>query len=148
MPRSTLYDRDFHAWASEQAALLRERRLGEADIEHIAEEIESMGKTERRELVSRLRVLLLHLLKWQLQPAGRCSSWRTSVIVQRNDLADHLDDNPSLRAFLPEALSKAYRNARLEAAEETKLPLSTFPSDCPYSIDEIASAEFWPEAGR
>ncbi len=79
MPRSALYDRDFFAWANEQAALLREGKLEEADLESIAEEIESMGKTEKRELISRLTVLLLHLLKWRYQggcvaPAGETAS--------------------------------------------------------------------------
>ncbi|HEY3718618.1 MAG TPA: DUF29 domain-containing protein [Roseiarcus sp.] len=79
------YDSDFYAWANEQAALLRAGRLGQADIEHIAQEIESMGRTEKRELVSRLRVLLVHLLKWRFQPTGRGSSWKASIRVQRLD---------------------------------------------------------------
>ena len=84
------YDSDFYAWANEQAALLRAGRLGQADIEHIAQEIESMGRTEKRELVSRLRVLLRHLLNWRFQPTGRGSSWKASIRVQRLDLAEHL----------------------------------------------------------
>jgi hypothetical protein len=84
------YDSDFYAWANEQAALLRAGRLGQADIEHIAQEIESMGRTEKRELVGRLRVLLLHLLEWRFQPIGRGSSWKASIRVRRLDLAEHL----------------------------------------------------------
>ena len=91
-----LYDQDFVAWANEQTALLRAGRLSEADIGHIAEEIESMGKTDKRELVSRLTVLLLHLLKWHVQPDRRGPSWEANITVQRDDLADHLNDNPSL----------------------------------------------------
>src|ERR1700748_585848 len=109
------YDRDFYAWANEQAALLRAGKLGEADFKHIAEEIESMGKTEKRELVSRLTVLLLHLLKWRFQPEKRSASWEASIRVQRNRLIDHLEDNPSLKPFLSQALANAYRDARLEA---------------------------------
>lgn len=93
--KTTLYDRDFFAWSLEQAKLLRARKLAEADIEHIAEEIDSMGRTEKRELISRLSVLLLHLLKWRYQPEKRSLSWEASIRVQRNRLADHLDDNPS-----------------------------------------------------
>ena len=112
--KSTLYDRDFYAWSAQQAELLRAGKLREADIEHIAEEIETMGRTEKRELVSRLAVLLLHLLKWKFQPAKRGASWEASIRVQRNRLADHLDDNPSLRPLLAKALSAAYRDAVLE----------------------------------
>jgi Domain of unknown function DUF29 len=91
-----LYDRDFFAWSRQQAELLRAGRLAEADIEQIAEEIDSMGRTEKRELISRLSVLLLHLLKWRYQPEKRGPTWEASIRVQRNRLADHLDDNSSL----------------------------------------------------
>src|ERR1700676_1028911 len=96
VPDST-YDRDFYAWANEQAALLRAGKLAQADLAHIAEEIESMGKTEKRELVSRLTVLLLHLLKWRFQPELRGTSWRLSVEEQWLQVASHLADNPSLK---------------------------------------------------
>ncbi len=144
MPASN-YGTDFYAWANEQAALLRAGRLSSADIENIAEEIESMGRTEKRELVSRLNVLLTHLLKWKFQPNGRCSSWRTSIKVQRNRIVDHLRDNPSLRPQLPDALEKAHRDAILEAAEETKLGESVLPPRFPWSLDVIIEAGFWPE---
>src|SRR5258708_5354169 len=98
-----LYERDFYAWSREQAGLLRAGKLSQADIAHIAEEIDSMGRTEKRELIRRFAVLLLHLLKWRFQPAKRGPSWEASVRVQRNRLADHLDDNPSLRPLLPQA---------------------------------------------
>ncbi len=97
--KDDLYADDFFAWSREQAALLREGRLGEADIKDIAEEIDSMGRTEKRELVSRLTVLLLHLLKWRYQPEKRSASWEASIRAQRNRIEDHLDDNPSLRPF-------------------------------------------------
>jgi len=116
------YGSDFYAWANEQAALLRAGRLGHADIEHIAQEIESMGRTEKRELISRLRVLILHLLKWKFQPTGRGSSWRASIRVQRLDLAEHLNDNPSLKAMLDDVTAQAYRYARRKAAIETSRP--------------------------
>ena len=142
---NTNYDRDFYAWANEQAALLREGKLAQADIEHIAEEIESMGRTEKRELVSRLTVLMLHLLEWRFQPGKRCSSWETSVTVQRNRLARHMTDNPSLKAKLPEGMSDAYQDAALEAADETGLPKQAFPALCPWSFEQIMDADFWPD---
>ncbi len=144
MPDSN-YDHDFYAWTNEQAALLRAGELAQADIEHIAEEIESMGRSEKRELVSRLTVLLLHLLKWRFQPKGRGSSWEASIRIQRYKLADHLLDNPSLKAVLPSAIDKAYRVAAIAASEEAKLPESTFPSRCPWSLDEMISDDFWPD---
>ena len=105
--RSFLCDHDFYAWSSQQAALLRAGHVAEADLEHIAEEIESMGRAERRELVSRLTILLLHLLKWQFQPLLKAASWRATIRVQRRDLRKHMEDNPSLTSQLPEAVAWA-----------------------------------------
>ena len=145
MPQvSSLYDQDFYAWAMEQAELLRAGKLSAADIEHIAEEIESMGRTEKRELVSRLAVLLMHLLKWKFQPERRSKSWTATISIQRCDLADHLIDNPSLKAGLPDAIKGAYSRALLSAVAETDLPQATFPEDCPWTIEQIMNEEFWP----
>ncbi|MBF0334011.1 MAG: DUF29 domain-containing protein [Alphaproteobacteria bacterium] len=145
MPKSGLYERDFYAWANEQAALLRSGQLSTADIEHIAEEIESMGKTEKRELASRLTVLLTHLLKWQFQPERRGRSWRSTITIQRHALADHLADNPSLKSTLDQVLTRAYEDGRLGAIGETDLPESLFPSECPWSFERIMDAAFWPD---
>jgi len=142
---TSLYDSDFYAWANEQAALLRAGKLSAADIENIAEEIESMGRSEKRELVNRLTVLLMHLLKWQYQPLLQGPSWRTTVRIQRADIADHLDDNPSLKSQIPDTTTRAYRKARMEAAAETGLPEATFPTVCPWPFEQIMDAEFWPE---
>lgn len=140
-----LYETDFYAWANEQAALLRAGKLAAADIEHIAEEIESMGRTEKRELANRLVVLLLHLLKWQFQPVRRGSSWEATIRVQRRDLDVHLKDNPSLNAKVGEVIEQAYGNALIQAADETGLPETTFPAECPWSFDQIMDAGFWPD---
>lgn len=145
MPRSALYDRDFYAWANEQASLLREGKLDHADLEHIAEEIESMGKTEKRELISRLTILLLHLLKWRFQPALRGSSWRNSIRIQRREIAAHLADNPSLKAVIPVAVEQAYGTAIIEAETETGLEEATFPQTCPWSFEQMTDPNFWPE---
>ena len=145
MSQSPLYDRDFYAWANEQAALLREGKLGDADIEHIAQEIESMGKTEKRELASQLTLLLLHLLKWRFQPGRRSRGWEASIKVQRDLLADHLEDNPSLKPLIPAVTVKSYQIAVVEAVAETGLPESAFPESCPWSFDEMMDPDFWPE---
>jgi hypothetical protein len=142
---SAAYERDFYAWANEQAALLRAGRLNEADIAHIAEEIESMGKAEQRELVSRLTVLLLHLLKWRVQPGMRGSSWQATIRVQRRDLSRLLRDNPSLKSKLDEAMSDAYGDAIILAAGETGLSEAGLPSTCLWSFEQAMDADFWPE---
>ena len=143
--RRSLHDSDFYAWSLEQAALLRAGRVGEADVAAIAEEIESMGKTEKRELVSRLTVLLLHLLKWESQPAGRGASWRLSIANARDEIADLLDDNPSLKAVIDDVMASAYRYARRKAAIETDLAEEQFPAQCSWSFAKVTNAAFWPE---
>jgi hypothetical protein len=143
--RSALYDRDFYAWNREQAALLRAGDVQRADLENIAEEIESMGKTEKRELINRLTILLLHLLKWQFQPALRSRSWKLCIEGQRIDLEDHLQDNPSLKAIVAPFVANAYRRALIEAERETGLDAGTFPATCPYTFDQMITKDFWPE---
>ena len=138
---SDLYDRDFYAWANEQAALLRAGRLSAADIAHIAEEIESMGRSEKRELTSRLAVLLAHLLKWRFQPERRGRSWQATIREQRSEVADLLADNPSLGARLDELLPNAYGKAVQIAIRETDLPEETFPAICPWSFEQAMGCE-------
>ncbi len=142
---TSLYERDYYAWSNEQVALLRAGKLAEADIGNIIEEIESMGRSERRELVNRLVVLLLHLLKWRYQPAFRGQSWRLSIKEQRIRLTAHLADNPSLKSRLDDAMLEAYRLAAIEAERETGLSESHFPAVCPFSFDQIMDDAFWPD---
>jgi len=142
-PGST-YERDFFGWANEQAALLREGRLAEADIENIAEEIATLGRSEKRELVSRLAVLLAHLLKWQFQPGWRGKSWRFTIEEQRYGLDRHLEENPSLRAKLAEAIADAYRYAIIQVQKETPLTKRELPSQSPYSEEQIFDQNFLP----
>jgi hypothetical protein len=151
--KASLYDRDFYAWSHQQAELLRAGKLGQIDLEHIAEEIESMGKTEKRELVSRLTVLLLHLLKWRFQPEGRGNSWRLSIANSRDEIADLLDDNLSLKSRLGEVVASAYRYARRKAAIETGLAEEALPVTSPWSFEQATDGGFWPgeasaETGR
>lgn len=142
----SLYDSDFYSWANQQAALLRAGRLSEADIANIAEEIESLGRGEKRELVSRLTVLLMHLLKWQFQPDRRGRSWELTIKRQRIELVRHLKDNPSLKSRLAEAVADAFESARIDAAQETGLELDAFPTVCPWGYDDMIDDEFWPES--
>ena len=142
----SLYDTDFYAWANRQAALLRAGRLGEADVANIAEEIESMGKSQKRELINRLAVLLMHLLKWRYQPNRRGKSWRLTIRRQRLDLVDHFADNPSLKLQIAASMASAYQRGRIDAAQETQLEPEDFPESCPWTYDEIIDDTFWPEA--
>lgn len=141
----SLYETDFYAWADQQARFLRAGDLSAADIEHIAEEIESMGRSEKRALLSRLAVLLMHLLKWQFQPNLRGNSWRATIKVQRRELQRLLADNPSLKAKLPELIDTAYEDAILLAARETGLAESAFAAACPWSFTAMMDDGFWPE---
>jgi hypothetical protein len=136
------YERDFYSWSQEQARLIRERRWDSVDRENVAEEIESLGRTEFNRLESALRVLLLHSLKWDHQPARRSRSWALSIRQQQLELDDVLVDNPGLRPRISEAIGRAYRKARLQAARETALEETRFPAQCPYSWDDIAKREF------
>ncbi len=141
---SCLHTADFFGWANQQAALLRAGRIAEIDREHLAEEIEDMGKSLHRELLNRLTVLFLHLLKWQHQPGYQSNSWRYTIEEQREQIADHLQDNPSLKQKLPESIERAYKYARTGAARETGLPKTTFPEICPWSFEQALDDEFWP----
>jgi hypothetical protein len=139
------YDTDFYAWTQAQAAALRAKDLTALDLEHLAEEIESVGASDRRAIRSHLRVLLTHALKWAYQPDRRSESWRSSISMARIFIEETLHDSPSLRTFLPEAWAWAYPHARRLAALETGLPLATFPEACPWPIEQVLDEDFWPE---
>ena len=141
-PAGADYMRDFYSWLMEQARLVRAGRFDAVDRENVAEEIESLGREQFNKLESALRVLLLHILKWDHQPAKRSRSWALSIQEQRLELDEVLDDNPGLRPRIPEALARAYRKARLQAAKETGLKEQRFLDKCPYSFDEITSRKF------
>jgi hypothetical protein len=141
---STSYESDVIAWANEQAALLRSGNLAALDIEHIAEEIEDVGKSERRELASRMVVLLAHLMQWQFQPDRRGTSWQRTIKEQRRAVAAHIKETPSLRASLNDAnwLEGVWADAVTRAIDETGLTL--FPDDCPWTAEQILSNDFYP----
>jgi hypothetical protein len=143
----SLYDRDFHAWANEQAALLRARSGNALDWDNVAEELEGLGKQQRSELRSRYEVLLVHLLKWLLQPAKRSQSWRLTITEQRRRIGDHIEENPSLKADDAAIFARAYELARYPAARQTRLSLERMPSHPPFTREQALNADFWPEAG-
>jgi Domain of unknown function DUF29 len=141
---TAVYEQDFHAWAREQASALRAHRPNAVDWQHIAQELESMGGSEQREMENRLRVILMHLLRWQVQPAFRSKCWERTLRTQRRDLERHLERNPSLRRLLPEALAEQYDGAVTEAIRETGLAESAFPASPPYSVEQVTDQGFLP----
>lgn len=143
---SDLYAKDTYTWALQQADALRRRSANEVDWDNVAEEIESVGRSEASELRSRYTVLLLHLLKWQFQTERRSRSWEATIRVQRKAITDHLEENPGLKARRDELLGRAYFEARQTASGETDLPIETFPETNPFTLAEAMDDGFWPDA--
>lgn len=139
------YDQDFYGWTQEQAALLKCGQLTALDITNLVEEIETMGRSEKRELQSRLMVLLVHLLKWKYQPVRRGRSWQLTIEEQRGNCFDVLEDSPSLKSKLDAILLKAYINARTTASRETGLDKNDFPASCPWTYEQIIDGSFYPD---
>ncbi len=140
-----LYEHDLYAWTLKNAALIRQGRLAEVDLEHVAEELESMGRSERQELVNRLAVLLAHLLEWRYQPERRGKSWRATIKEQRLRLREHLAENPSLQPHLAASQATAYRYAVLRATQETPLEETAFPVVCPFTVEQTLAEDYWPD---
>lgn len=142
--RLASYDEDFALWSAEQADLIRAGRFDRVDLENVAEEIESLGRSDRHQIRSRLEVLMTHLLKWERQPEHRSRSWAATIRDQRNKIHRLLDDSPSLRPFPADSYEREYPRARELAAEETTIFLELFPEKCPYTIEQILDPNFLP----
>ena len=141
---ASLYDDDFAAWASETARQLRAGRFSEIDVEHVAEEIEDMGKSEKREMLRRMTVLVMHLLKWKWQADKRSTSWQSTMATQRVELHRLLRQSPSLKRTIAASVADIYPDAVESASIETGLPAQTFPASCPFSVDQILERTFLP----
>ena len=139
------YETDFYAWLLKSAELLRRGEFAELDLEQIAEELEGMARSDKRQLVNRLAVLLAHLLKWQYQPEKRSKSWQRTIREQRKRISLLLEDSPSLKYEIEEKLKDAYEIAVLSAANETGLDEDYFPESCEYALDEVLDSEFYPD---
>lgn len=140
-----LYDSDFCEWTHRTAQLLRQGRFKDVDVEHVAEEIEDMGKRDLRELCSRLEVLLAHLLKWKFRASRRARSWRVTIRAQRMDIQKLLHQSPSLRQRLSTEQRESYRVAVGLAMDETGMKRDRLPASCPFSLEEILDEEFLPD---
>jgi hypothetical protein len=141
----TPFEADYAQWCAEQGALLREGRLADLDRENIAEEIESLGRSDKREIESRLKVLLVHLLKLKFQPGKKKPGWKSTLNEQRRRIQKLIKESPSLRSHPNAVLGEEYEYARSDAAEETGLDLSVFPIGCPFSIENILDLSFYPD---
>ena len=138
------YEADFYQWSLEQARLLRSGEWKSVDVEHLAEEIEDMGKGVRREWESRLKVLIVHLFKWKLQPEFRGMSWQLTIQEQRDQLHELLADNPSLKNQMTVSFERTYPRAVKRTVLETSLAEETFPTECPFRLEDILNESFWP----
>jgi Domain of unknown function DUF29 len=147
---ASLYDSDFYLWTQKAAEQLREGRLGADDLEHASEELADMGKRDRRELQSRMIVLLQHLIKWAAQPTLRdTSTWLATINEQRTQIEGVLDQSPSLRAFLELDLASLYNKATKQAAIETRIPVNTLKTaleGAPLALDRLLCEDFLPDA--
>jgi Domain of unknown function DUF29 len=143
---SATYKADFNLWIEQTAQLLRSHRWQEVDVEHLIEEVEGLGKSERRGIASQLTRLLLHLLKWQYQPQRRSDSWLDSITDSRTQIELAIEDSPSLKSYPREQLEESYQRARRQAAKQTGIFLSVFPEECPYSVELVLDEDWLPEA--
>ncbi|MBF0338846.1 MAG: DUF29 domain-containing protein [Nitrospirae bacterium] len=139
-----LYEVDFYQWAFHNADLLRQGRFAEIDLENIIEELESMARRDRRELLSRLKVLIMHLLKWQYQPNRRSDSWRTTIGNQRDEIEHLLEDSPSLQHNIEIVIAKGFIEAKRMFEDETGISSNTLPEACPYTFEQLMVRSFWP----
>ncbi len=140
-----LYHQDFYLWIQATTRLLQEENFSQLDLENLIEEMQAMGRREKRELRSRLIILLMHLLKWKYQPQKRTDSWLNTINEQRISLEELFEDSPSLKPLLPEIFSQCYQKACLKAANETGLNLTSFPDNCPWNQSQTLDFEYLPE---
>ncbi len=138
------YNTDFYLWTQQQADLLRQGALSALDVDNLIEEIESMGKRDRRAIGSYLRNVIMHLLKWRFQPERRGTSWQSSINSGRDEIEVLLIESPSLNPQLSTLIADEYRRARKQASLETGLTLTTFPDQCPFTVEQI-TGDWWPE---
>ena len=139
------YEEDFALWSAEQAALIRAGKFDRVDLENVAEEIETLGRSDKQQIRSRIEVLMIHLLKWERQPEYRCRSWSSTIRDQRRAILRLLKDSPSLKPYPEQVYRDEYPYAREKASEETTIYLHLFPDTCPYTIEQILDPEFLPE---
>ncbi|MEB3335878.1 MAG: DUF29 domain-containing protein [Leptolyngbyaceae bacterium] len=146
--QQNLYDQDFFGWTEEIVRLLKSQQWHELDLENLIEEVVDLGKSQQRALQSSLRLVLMHLLKWQYQPERRSHSWEVTITRERLNLDELLQESPSLQRFLQDDqwVNATYQRSRREAMVETSLGEEIFPSTCPFTTAEIVDLDFYPDS--
>lgn len=139
---ASLYEQDFHAWIGQQVGHLQERRLDQLDLDNLVEELEALGRAEKRSVFGNMRTILQHLLQIAAGPDGPAEDWRTAISVHRVYLEGDFRTSPSLRPYAVKILPECYERARHRAAEDAGLPLSAFPPACPYSLAQVLDPGF------
>jgi Domain of unknown function DUF29 len=142
---TTLYEADFALWAEQTAQMLKDGRLSEIDLENLIEEVEDLSRRERDVLYSNLKIVLLHLLRWEFQPHKQTNSWKASIAEHRQRIKRQIKKSPSLKSYPEEILSECYTETRELASIETELPIDAFPAECAYAIADILAPTFFPE---
>ena len=145
-PFSSLYDQDIYLWLEKTVNLLRTENFLELDRDHLIEELETMGRSEKRVIESNLRVLLMHLLKYQYQPERRSNSWLSTIIEHRIRINKDLKASPSLKGYFEQIFDETYQDARILASVETGLPLGVFSLTCPLTSEQVLDRDFLPES--
>ena len=146
-PRTSLYEQDFYLWIQETVELLKKGQLEQLDIENLIEEVDSMGKSQRKELKTRLIVLIEHLLKlqyWTTEKDYNARGWRNTIVEQRRQIAYTLVDSPSLKAIINDMFLDCYQDARNDTLRKYQLPLTLFPQESPFSLLEVLDPDFIP----
>lgn len=144
-PAADLYETDFYAWTQAQAELLRAGRFEELDLRNLIDEVASVGSSEKREIESRLDILLAHLLKWKFQPGARSSSWQATLWEQRKRIGRIVKTSPSLKRYPAEVFLDSYVAARLEAAKETGIDFTLFPEQPPFTVEQALDPDYLPK---
>ncbi|MBD2483170.1 DUF29 domain-containing protein [Planktothrix sp. FACHB-1365] len=138
----TLYEQDYYLWIEKTVEQLRQNQLQEIDIQNLIEELETMGRSEKRAIQSNLTVLLMHLLKYKYQPNKRSQSWRSTIVEHRRRLLILFKDSPSLKGYSQEIFAECYQDARQDAATETQLKISVFPDECPFNLETVLKVDY------
>lgn len=141
---TSLYDRDFYLWLQTTINILKEGKFAEVDLENLLEELESMGRSDKNALKSNLKVLLMHLLKYKYQPEKRTNSWRYIILEHRQRLRDTFKTSPSLYRFFEDIFNESYQDARELGADETGLSINLFPTESPFTVEEVLNPDFLP----
>ena len=141
----TLYDQDYYLWLEHTTQLLKQGKFSGVDIPNLIDEIEGLAQNQKQALKSNIRVVLIHLLKYQYQPEKITDSWVNSINEHRDRIYDIFDDSPGLRQYLRNEFSKVYARARKRASRETQKPLDVFPTDCPFTIEQVLDENYFPQ---